>query len=291
MGWAAEKERALSLREAKRVGYTLKFAERPRDPPGSGKIQSQTELAQVGPGFAGADHHKEKKVNSRITKIRMVMLAAACLFIIGATRAQGTAAPGAGAPGAAASGKVGVLNVRAAILGTAEGKLASAELQSQFAPRQTELENMNKQINDLRQRLAACEGKCSQEEITRLTTQGQRQAQQLERKQNEMQEDANAAQADVFDRLGRKMNDVLDRYARENGYIVLFDYSAQNTPIVNFSNQVDVTQDIVRLYDQAYPVKGGVPTPGKPAAAKPAATQPAPAATKPAATSPTPTKP
>ena len=183
-----------------------------------------------------------------------------------------------------------MLNVRAAILGTAEGKMASAELQSQFAPRQTELENMNKQINDLRQRLAACEGKCSQEETTRLTTQGQRLAQQLERKQNEMQEDANAAQADVFDRLGRKMNDVLDRYARENGYIVLFDYSAQNTPIVNFSNQVDVTQDIVRLYDQAYPVKGGVPTPGKPAAAKPAAT-PGTTAPKPTATTPTPTKP
>jgi outer membrane protein len=230
-------------------------------------------------------------VNSRITSIRMAALFAACVLSAGTAWAQGTASSGTTAPGAAASGKVGVLNVRAAILGTAEGKMASAELQSQFAPRQTELENMNKQINDLRQRLAACEGKCSQEEITRLTTQGQRQAQQLERKQTEMQEDANAAQADVFDRLGRKMNDVLDRYARENGYILLFDYSAQNTPIVNFSNQVDVTQDIVRLYDQAYPVTGGAATPATPAAAKPAATQPAPAATKPAATTPTPTKP
>ena len=241
-------------------------------------------MAQVSPGFAGADHNKEKKVNSRITSIRIAALAAAAVLSAGGAWAQGTATP-AGAP---ASGKVGVLNVRQAILGTAEGKSASAELQSQFAPRQTELENLNKQINDLRQRLAACEGKCSQEEIARLTTQGQRAAQQLERKQNEMQEDANAAQADVFERLGRKMNEVLDRYARENGYIVLLDYSAQNTPIVNFSNQVDVTQDIVRLYDQTYPVKAGAATP-KPAAPKPAATQPA--ATKPAATPPPATKP
>ena len=101
-----------------------------------------------------------------------------------------------------------------------------------------------------------------------------------------MQEDANAAQAEVFERLGRKVNDVLDRYARENGYILLLDYSAQNTPIVNFSNQVDVTQDIVRLYDQAYPLKGGAGVPAKPAATKPAAINPP--ATKPAAT-PTPT--
>ncbi len=223
-------------------------------------------------------------MNSRIVLIRMAALAAVCVLSAGVARAQ--VAP---AVGTAASGKVGVLNVRQAILSTAEGKLASAELQSQFAPRQTELENMNKQINDLRQRLAACEGKCSQEEIARLTTQGQRLAQQLQRKQDEMQEDANAAQAEVFERLGRKVNDVLDRYARENGYNLLLDYSAQNTPIVNFSPQVDVTQDIVRLYDQAYPVKAGAASQAKPAAAKPAATSPP--AAKPAVTPPPTAKP
>jgi outer membrane protein len=233
-------------------------------------------LAQGLSQFCRDAHYKEKKVNSRIASIRTAALAAACVWSAGAALAQG-----APAAGTAASGKIGVLNVRQAILSTAEGKLASAELQSQFAPRQTELENMNKQINDLRQRLAACEGKCSQEEIARLTTQGQRLAQ--------MQEDANAAQAEVFERLGRKVNDVLDRYARENGYIVLLDYSAQNTPIVNFSQQVDVTQDIVRLYDQAYPVKAGAASQAKPAAAKPAATIPP--AAKPAGTPPPTAKP
>lgn len=223
-------------------------------------------------------------MNSRIASIRVAALAAACVLSSGAAWAQSSPAAGP----AAAGGKVGVLNVRQAILSTAEGKLASAELQSQFAPRQTELEGMNKQINDLRQRLAACEGKCSQEEMARLQRQGEILARQLQRKQDEMQEDANAAQAEVFDRLGRKVNDVLDRYARESGFILLLDYSGQNTPIVNFSNTIDVTQDIVRLYDQAYPVKAGAGAQAKPAAAKPAATTP-PAAAKPAGTTPTPT--
>jgi outer membrane protein len=71
------------------------------------------------------------------------------------------------------------------------------------------------------------------------------------------------------------MVDVLDRYARENGYAVVLDSSAQSTPILYASTQIDVTQDIVRLYDQAYPVKAGAATQPKPAAApKPAATQP-----------------
>ncbi len=201
---------------------------------------------------------------------RMIMhtaaLAAASLLIVAAVRAQSPAAAGS-----AALGKVGVINIRSAIGSTAEGKQAQAELQSQFAPRQTEIENMNKQINDLRQRLAACEGKCSQDEIARLTTQGQRMTQQFDRKNNELQEDSNAALGEVIDRIGRKMVDVLDRYARENGYNIVLDSSAQNTPILYASTQIDVTQEIVRLYDSAYPVKGGAPAQQKPPAAKPAA--------------------
>jgi outer membrane protein len=198
-------------------------------------------------------------------------LAAAGLLIVAAVRAQSPAAAGSAAPG-----KVGVINIRSAIGSTAEGKQAQAELQSQFAPRQTEIENMNKQINDLRQRLAACEGKCSQDEIARLTTQGQRMTQQFDRKNNELQEDSNAALGDVIDRIGRKMVDVLDRYARENGYNIVLDSSAQNTPILYASTQIDVTQEIVRLYDSAYPVKGGAPAQQKPPAAKPAAPTPTP---------------
>src|SRR5579863_3908082 len=204
---------------------------------------------------------------------QFAIIAAACAFGAGILSAQSAA------PGSAASGKVGVINVRQAIASTAEGKQAGAELQSQFSPRQNELEGLNKQINDLRQRIDAGNGKISQEEQGRLQREGEAKARQLQRKQDEYQEDVNAAQADVFDRIGRKMIDVLDRYARENGFVVILDSSAQNTPILFASTGIDVTQDIVRLYDQAYPVKSGAaPASTAPAtrpAQKPAAQPPA----------------
>ena len=210
--------------------------------------------------------NKENKVNSRM--IMHTAALAASLLIVAAVRAQSPAAAGSAAPT-----KVGVINIRGAIGTTAEGKQAQAELQSKFAPRQSEIENMNKQINDLRQRLAACEGKCSQDEIARLTTQGQRLTQQLDRKNTELQEDSNAELGDVIDRIGRKMVDVLEKYSRDNGYVIILDSSAQGTPILHAAPQIDVTQDIVRLYDSAYPVKGGAaPAQQKPPAAKPAAT-------------------
>ncbi len=214
-------------------------------------------------------------MNSRFVVLTAV-LAAGCLLITGAARTQSPAAAGS-----AASGKVGVISIRQAIVTTAEGKLASAELQSQFASRQNEIENLNKQISDLQQRLQASQNKLSQEEEARLRQQGQRLAQRLDRMNTEYQEDVNAAQADVIDRIGRKMVDVLDRYSRENGYVVVLDSSAQNTPILFASTQIDVTQDIVRLYDQAYPVKAGTSTPAKPAAPKPAPTTSQPPASKP----------
>lgn len=195
------------------------------------------------------------------------MTALVTVALIGSIAASAQAAP---AGTAATANKVGVLSVRQAIVSTSEGKQASAELQSQFSARQSELESMNKKINDLRQRLQAGQNTLSQEEQGRLTREGETLAKQLQRKQEEYQEDVNAAQQDVIDRIGRKMMDVLDRYARENGYATVFDTSAQSSPIIYASNQVDVTQDIIKLYDQAYPVKAAATT--KPAAAKPAPT-------------------
>ncbi len=188
--------------------------------------------------------------------------------------AVGVWAQGGGGTAAAAPVKVGVLNVRQAIVSTAEGKQASAELQSQFAARQNELENLNKQIEELRSRLRAGDRTLSEEEKARLQRQGELLARQLQRKNDDLQEEVNAAQADVFDRMGRKLLDVLDRYSREHGYAVVFDTSAQSAPVIYASSQNDVTQDIIRLYDQAHPVKAGAPAPARPA---PGATRPPPA--------------
>jgi len=175
-----------------------------------------------------------------------------------------------------------VINARQAIVSTAEGKQASAELQSQFAPRTSDLENIGKQISDLRQRLDAGQKTLSDEEKVRLQKQIDLLTRQGQRKQDEYQEDVNAAQADVIDRIGRKMIDVLERYGRENGYVTILDTSAQQSPVLYFSNQIDVTQDIVRLYDQAHPVKGGTATPASKPAAKPAVQTPKPATPPPA---------
>ena len=172
---------------------------------------------------------------------------------------------------AVAPAKTGVINVQVAITSTSEGKQASSELQSQFAPRQTELDNLRKQIEDLQTRLRTGQTTLSDEEKARLAREGDQLTRTFQRKQQDSQDDFNEAQREVVDKIGRKMIDILDKYAKENGFAVIFDTSAQSSPVVYAANQIDVTQEIIRLYDQSYPVKAGA------AASRPAASKPAPA--------------
>jgi outer membrane protein len=149
--------------------------------------------------------------------------------------------------------KVATINMRAAIANTSEGKQAAAQLETEFTVRRKELEDLNKKINDLQQRLTTGSTTLSDEEKQRLTLEGQRMTRQLDRRQNEFQEDLTDAQSDVISRIGRRMVEVLGKYAPSNGYGAVLDNSSQSTPVMYAS--VDITQEIVKLYDQTYPVK------------------------------------
>jgi outer membrane protein len=208
------------------------------------------------------------------SKCTWAALAIVFLTPLGAIRAQSTSNAAASAPT-----KIAVLNVRNAIVATAEGKQAQAQLQSQFAPKQNELQATQKQIEDIQRRLNDGARTLSDDEKAKLQRQGELLTRRLQRDNDGLTEELNAAQGEIVDSIGRKMLDVLDRYARENGYVAVLDTSAQGSSVVYGSSQADITQDVVRLYDQAYPVKGG----GTPAATsstpapKPATPAPAPA--------------
>ena len=201
-------------------------------------------------------------------KIRFVVPVLAALLMLPAVWGQSNGA----APSSPA--RVGVISVSAAIQSTAEGKQAAAELQSQFAPRQTELDNLRKQIEDLQTRLRTTSNTLSDEEKARLGREGDQLTRTYQRKQQDSQDDYTEAEREIVDRIGRKMIDVLDKYSKDNGYSVILDTSAQNTPVIYAANTIDVTQEIIRLYDQSYPVKNAAAT--RPAAPRSATPKPAP---------------
>jgi outer membrane protein len=193
-------------------------------------------------------------------KIRFAVPALAALLMVPAVWAQT-----GGASAAAASGKVSVIDVQVAISSTAEGKQAAAELQSQFAPRQTELGNLQKQMEDIQTRLRTGQTTLSDDEKARLTREGEQLQRTFQRKSQDAQDDFTEAQRELVDRIGRRMIDVLGKYSRDNGFTVILDRSGQTSPVIFAANAVDVTQDIIRLFDQSYPAKAAATTPRAPA--------------------------
>ncbi|HKW88340.1 MAG TPA: OmpH family outer membrane protein [Candidatus Acidoferrales bacterium] len=165
--------------------------------------------------------------------------------------------------------KIAVISLQAAILGTAEGKQASEAIRAQFAPRTTELQGLQKQIEDIQRQAQTGTNTLSEEAKARLQQQYTTLSRRYQRESQDLQDDGNDANQAAVNKIGQKMMTVLDKFAKANGYGVVIDESAQNTPVVYAANQVDITQQIIKLYDDAYPVKTASPAPAKPGASKP----------------------
>jgi outer membrane protein len=97
----------------------------------------------------------------------------------------------------------------------------------------------------------------------------------VNRDTQDAQSDLDESQGKLMQELGGKMMAVLEKYATQNAFAVVLDVSNPQTPVLWAASAVDITNDIVKLYDQAYP--GGAAAAAVPAAKPPAARPAAPA--------------
>src|SRR5450759_4049591 len=116
------------------------------------------------------------------------------------------------------------------------------------------------------------------------TKDGQKAAGDLQGRFKPQKDDLDAEQGKIMQELGNKVMAVLEKFATANGYALVLDVSNPQTPVLWASQTIDITSDIVKLYDQANP---GTSAPGAakpPAGAAPvaprSATPPAPAPKK-----------
>jgi outer membrane protein len=102
----------------------------------------------------------------------------------------------------------------------------------------------------------------------------------LERDMQDAQEELQGEQQKVLQGLGQRMMAVIEKYAKDNGYTMILDVSNPNTPVLYASSAIDITQDIVSLYDKTS--SNGAPSTTTAAPGTPRATSPVPGAVKPA---------
>lgn len=189
-----------------------------------------------------------------------------------------------GAAQTAAPNKVGVIQVQSALIATKDGQKAAKELEERMAPRKKELDGKQAEIRELQERLQKGGNTLSESAKEDLTRNIDQKTKSFNRQVEDAQAELQQEQQKVLNQLGQKMMQIIDKYAQANGFSVILDVSNQNTPVLYASNTVDITKDIIALYDKTN--GGGTAAPGAPAASAPAAPKSAAPASKPPAAAP-----
>ena len=175
-----------------------------------------------------------------------VALLAACFATVAAAQ---TAAPN----------KVGVIQIQSALVATKDGQKAAKELEERMAPRKKELDGKQAEIRDLQERLQKGGNTLSDSAKEDLTRNIDQKTKSFNRQVEDAQAELQAEQQKVLNQLGQKMMQVIDKYAQANGFSVILDVSNQNTPVLYASNTIDITKDIIELYDKSNITVGQAP--------------------------------
>src|SRR5580698_1580098 len=176
------------------------------------------------------------------------------------------AAPSASTPPATSAdpttggNRVGTINIEQAIFASNEGQRDFEALSKKLEPKQTELKNLNDEVESLKKQLN--NDKLTEDARNSLVKQIEQKQKSLERSVQDARDDAQAQQNEIAQRILQKMAPVIVNYAQTAGFGMIVDTSNPwpQGPVLWAGPSVDITKAIV----DAYNVQSGVPAPAKP---------------------------
>ncbi|HWR53774.1 MAG TPA: OmpH family outer membrane protein [Bryobacteraceae bacterium] len=168
--------------------------------------------------------------------------------------------------------KVGIINIQNAILQTKDGQQAAQEIDKKFGPRRKEFEKRQQEMQQLETQYRNGANTMAEDARQKLMRDLDTKRKQLQRDMDDAQADLEQEQGRLLQGLGQRMMTVIDKYASERGFALILDVSNPQTPVLYASNTIDITRDVVALYDKGaalQPASGAAGAPAAPPAAAP----------------------
>jgi outer membrane protein len=166
--------------------------------------------------------------------------------------------------------KIGVIDMQAALLSTKDGQKAVAEMKAKFAPKEQEFQKRQQDLQAKREQFNKTENTISEEAKATLARDIDAMTKNLQRDTDDARQDLEAEQQRVLNELGQKMMQVLQKYANEKQLTMVMDVSGQPSNILYASSTIEITRDIIAMYDAAPPVTTVAPKPAASSTAAPA---------------------
>ena len=161
----------------------------------------------------------------------------------------------------AAPTKVGIIHIQNAIIGTKDGQVAAKSLEERFMPRRKEVEKKQADIGAMQNQLRASSNTASEDVKNKLMRDIDVKQKSLQRDAEDFQAEVDQEQQKVLGELGGKIMAVIDKFATDNGYALVIDVSSQQSPVLYAATAIDITREIVGLYDKNAPSAAKPPAP------------------------------
>jgi len=203
---------------------------------------------------------KELNVRSKL-----MLLSVAAALVCGAASAQ------------TAPQKFGVIDMQKALLSTKDGQKAAEELKTKFTPKEQEFQKRQSDLQAKQDEYRKKENTLSDEAKATLARDIDTMTKNLQRDTDDARQDLDQEQQRVLNDLGQKMMQVLTKYSADKGLTMVFDVSGQPNNVLFASTTIDITNDIIKMYDAAAPTTPSASPAPKPPAAAPSSAAPAPA--------------
>ena len=160
-----------------------------------------------------------------------------------------------------APGKPATINMQAAILSTKEGQQATQELAARVNTRKQALEKRQQDLAALQSRLRAGSTTMPQAARDKLIGDIDARTKEWNRDSQDFNEEVQQEEGKIMDEVGQKMLALVEKYALQHNIFLVADVSNPRSPVVWAEPSLDITNDIIKLYDQTHP-----PTPATPPA-------------------------
>jgi outer membrane protein len=188
-------------------------------------------------------------------------------------------APAAAAP--AGPAKIAVIAFQIAVAQTNEGQRDFGDLQKKYAPQQTSLKTLSDEVDSLTKQLQTQGATLSEAERASRARTIDAKKKQLDRETEDARNNFQQDIQGVYNGLASKVYDSMQSLAEQQGWTLILDISAQQTPVLYASEGTNITKQVI----DAYNVKSGVPPPPAQGADAPKP-KPVTPASKPAAAAP-----
>lgn len=153
----------------------------------------------------------------------------------------------------ATAGKIGFLDVEKAVSTTQQGQVQVKALEDWAKPRQAQLEQLRTRAVELTNQLAAQRNVASAEVVAQLEKDVVQVRREFEDAGRAFNRELDAKQGEMLGDVALRLGQVASEYGKANDFDAIFTLEAQ--PLIYIADAANVTDTVIRIFDERYPAK------------------------------------